>query len=141
MANPQNVIGKGNRFSSTNQPKKNGRKPSAYKELLKHIEECGGAPLSKDEFNRLTLQIINMPLPALIELEKDEALPIWLKTYIRGYITDLKEGVTRTMDNSLDRMYGKATQPTDNKNEHIVRAKDLTPEEAKEYLKQLNDIY
>ena len=117
----EHIKGKGNRFSSTNQPKNRGRKPSAYKALLKHVEQQGGAPLTREEFNKLSLQIINAPLPTLLELEKDEELPIWLKTYIRGYITDLKEGNTRTMEQCLDRLFGKATQPTENKTEVAIK--------------------
>lgn len=46
MPNSKNVIGKGNRFSSTNQPANRGRKKSAYKELLALIEQGGGTLLS-----------------------------------------------------------------------------------------------
>lgn len=35
MPNPENIKGKGNRFSSTNQPKNPGRKPSLYNHIKK----------------------------------------------------------------------------------------------------------
>ena len=36
------------------------------------------------------------------------------------------------VDSLFDRFFGKATQPTDNKTEHILKPRTLTPEEARE---------
>lgn len=141
MPNPENVIGKGNRFSSTNQPANKGRKKSAYKELLGIIEQGGGTPLSYEEYKKMSSELLNLNEEALKRLANDKSTPIWFRAHIKGIVEDMKLGRTYTIEQIMDRLFGKATQPTDNRNEHIVRAKDLTPEEAKEYLKHLNETY
>jgi hypothetical protein len=141
MPNPENVIGKGKLFSKTNQPANRGRKKSAYKELLGIIEQGGGTPLSYEEYKKMSSELLNLNEEALKRLANDKSTPIWFRAHIKGIVEDMKLGRTYTIEQIMDRLFGKATQPTDNKNEHIVRAKDLTPEEAREYLKQLNEIY
>lgn len=141
MPNPENVIGKGKLFSSTNQPANRGRKKSVYNELIEKVRVEEGICLSREDCYKLCATLINLPISKLKELAKDETSAAWVVSIISAILTDIKFGRTVTVDSLFDRFFGKATQPTDNKNEHIVRAKDLTPEEAREYLKQLNEIY
>lgn len=68
MPNSKNVIGKGNRFSSTNQPANRGRKKSAYKELLALIEQGGGTPLSYEEYKKMSSELPNLDEEALKRL-------------------------------------------------------------------------
>lgn len=141
MPNPENVIGKGKLFSSTNQPANRGRKKSVYNELIEKVKVEEGICLSREDCYKLCATLINLPISNLKELAKDETSAAWVVSIISAILTDIKLGRTVTVDSLFDRFFGKATQPTDNKNEHIVRAKDLTPEEAMKYLKQLNEIY
>ncbi len=141
MPNPENVIGKGKLFSSTNQPANRGRKKSVYNELIEKVKVEEGICLSREDCYKLCATLINLPISKLKELAKDETSAAWVVSIISAILTDIKLGRTVTVDSLFDRFFGKATQPTDNKNEHIVRAKDLTPEEAMKYLKQLNEIY
>lgn len=141
MPNPENVIGKGKLFSKTNQPANRGRKKSVYNELIEKVKVEEGICLSREDCYKLCATLINLPISKLKELAKDETSAAWVVSIISAILTDIKLGRTVTVDSLFDRFFGKATQPTDNKNEHIVRAKDLTPEEAMKYLKQLNEIY
>lgn len=118
----EHIKGKGNRFSSTNQPANRGRKKSAYKELLALIEQGGGTPLSYEEYKKMSSELLNLDEEALKRLAGDKGTPIWFRAHIKGIVEDMKIGRTYTIEQIMDRLFGKATQPTDNKNEHIVRA-------------------
>lgn len=132
MPNPENVIGKGKLFSKTNQPANRGRKKSAYKELLGIIEQGGGTPLSYEEYKKMSSELLNLNEEALKRLANDKSTPIWFRAHIKGIVEDMKLGRTYTIEQIMDRLFGKATQPTDNKNEHTFKPRTLTPEEARE---------
>ena len=141
MPNPENVVGKGNRFSSTNQPANKGRKKSAYKELLGIIEQGGGTPLSYEEYKKMSSELLNLNEEALKRLANDKSTPIWFRAHIKGIVEDMKLGRTYTIEQIMDRLFGKATQPTDNRNEHTFRPRTLTPEEVEKYIKTLQEEY
>lgn len=128
----EHIKGKGNRFSSTNQPANRGRKKSAYKELLDLIEQGGGTPLSYEEYKKMSSELLNLDEEALKRLAGDKGTPIWFRAHIKGIVEDMKIGRTYTIEQIMDRLFGKATQPTDNKTEHTFKPRTLTPEEARE---------
>ncbi len=132
MPNPENVIGKGKLFSKTNQPANRGRKKSAYKELLGIIEQGGGTPLSYEEYKKMSSELLNLNEEALKRLANDKSTPIWFRAHIKGIVEDMKLGRTYTIEQIMDRLFGKATQPTANKTEHTFKPRTLTSEEARE---------
>lgn len=121
----EHIKGKGNRFSSTNQPANRGRKKSAYKQLLERLKESGHPLISKEEYDKISSGVICQPTPILVEIEKDEDTPAFVRTDIRGLLSDMKIGSTKTLDKILDRILGKPTQPTENK--HDVSVKGSIP--------------
>ena len=71
----EHIKGKGNRFSSTNQPANRGRKKSAYKQLLERLKESGHPLIYKEEYDKISSGVICQPTPILVEIEKDEDTP------------------------------------------------------------------
>lgn len=61
MPNPENVIGKGNRFSSTNQPANKGRKKSVFNQLRDKVYAEEGLRLSREDCYKLCASLIELP--------------------------------------------------------------------------------
>lgn len=137
----EHIKGKGKQFSSTYQPANRGRKKSAYRQLIEQLEENGLPRISNEEYNRISSGVIRQPTPILVEIEKDEDTPVFVRTDIRGLLNDMKVGSTRTLDKILDRILGRPMQPTENKHDVVVKPRTLTPEEAKEYIKTIQEEY
>lgn len=108
----EHIKGKGNRFSTTNQPKKNGRKPSLYNQLKELAKIEGNIDLSRDDFSKLTALLLSKSLKELNAIQQDEETPIWIVNIVRAIVKDSNEGRISTLDTLLDRLFGKATQPT-----------------------------
>ena len=127
MPKPENLIGKGNRFSSTNQPKNPGRKPSLYN----HIKKLLGTEAKMEQ-----------PLDNLKRLADSKSTPIWIVGVVRAIVKDANIGRTNTLDSLFDRLFGKASQPLTGKDgETLFPPRTLTPQEAKEYGLKLEEEY
>jgi len=106
----------GNRFSSYNQPKKNGRKPSLYKRLKKQTGIKVDHELSKEDYYNVIQYIMERTPNELKSLLKDinghanKDTPIWILNIISAINTDVRYGRTTTIDGIFDRLFGKATQ-------------------------------
>lgn len=113
MSKKTNIIedGKATRFSATNQPKKNGRKPSLYTQLKEMAKLEGNIDLSREDFSKMTMLMLSKPLSELQTLAKSEDTPIWIVNIVRAIIKDASDGRISTLDSLLDRLFGKATQP------------------------------
>ena len=107
----EHIKGKGNRFSSTNQPKKNGRKPSLYTQLKEMAKLEGGIDLSREDFSKITMLLLSKSLKELQTIAKADDTPIWVVNIIRAIVMDAQTGRISTLDSLLDRLFGKATQP------------------------------
>lgn len=114
MSNNKNIAedGKATRFSATNQPKKNGRKTSLYNQLKEMAKLEGNIDLSREDFTKITMLMLTKPLSELQSLAKSEDTPIWIVNIVRAIIKDASDGRISTLDSLLDRLFGKATQPT-----------------------------
>ena len=64
--------GKATRFSTTNQPKNKGRKPSLYNQLKELAKIEGYIDLSKDDFSRLTALLLGKSLKELNAIQQDQ---------------------------------------------------------------------
>lgn len=113
MSNNKNIAndGKATRFSATNQPKKNGRKPSLYSQLKEMAKLEGGIDLSREDFSKITMLLLSKSLKELQTIAKAEDTPIWVVNIIRAIVMDAQTGRISTLDSLLDRLFGKATQP------------------------------
>ena len=103
MAGYDNIKGKGNRFSSTNQPKRRGRKPDIIKKLK-------GYGCSESDIKRLLEEIVFKDKKGAEDLLRDVELPIIALTYLKGLIKDMNRGKVDVLEKVLDRIYGKAAQ-------------------------------
>jgi hypothetical protein len=45
-------------------------------------------------------------------MQQDDETPVWITNIARAIIKDSNEGRISTLDTLLDRLFGKATQPT-----------------------------
>ena len=77
----------GNRFTSENQPKKNGRKPSMYKQLKELTGKKVDYELSKEDYYKTIRFLLErskgVPVPASIK-EFSFFFSIFLFTLVRG---------------------------------------------------------
>lgn len=112
MAGGEHIKGKGVRFSSTNQPKKNGRKPSLFKQMKELALLGSGVELSREDFSKITALLLTKSASELKAMQEAEDTPIWVVNIARAIIKDSNAGRIVTLDSLLDRLFGRATQPT-----------------------------
>lgn len=113
----------GNRFSSENQPRrKNGRKPSLYKQLKRMTGKKVGFELEKDDFFNIirflmeqdseTLeQLVVVKDPVTGKKTMNPKTPVWVVSIVSAINSDAKYGRTNTVEMVFDRVFGKAVQP------------------------------
>lgn len=111
----------GNRFSSTNQPKKNGRKPSLYKQLKKMTGKTVGYEMEKEDYynvirflmeqNSETLEkLVTVVDPVTGKKTLNPKTPIWVVNIVSAINTDAKFGRTNTVEMLFDRVFGKSVE-------------------------------
>ena len=95
-------------FSSTNQPKKNGRKPALYKQLTKMMGVHKiSIDLSKEDFSRLQQWILERNKIELERIAKDPNTPIFLVNMVTAIVQDIKGGSYGTIERTYERIFGK----------------------------------
>ena len=131
----------GNRFTSENQPKNSGRKPSLYKKLKQMTGQKVDYELSKEDyFNviRYLMERTTSELKKIIEDSKreDSLTPIWVLNVIAAINGDIRYGRTTTIDSLFDRIFGKASQPIESDINAVVStdAPDLSALSTEELL-------
>lgn len=87
----ENIIGKGNRFSSTNQPLVRGRKPKLYTKLSR---EYG---LGFSEYKEVCLSLMQKSLLSLATLAKEKDTPAWVAIICRALIKSAQGGELRVL--------------------------------------------
>lgn len=109
MPNPENIKGKGNRFSSTNQPANRGRKPKLYT-LAKAVYKIG-----YEEFREVALHLMQMTKKELAEVVNDDDTPVWVINIAKALHKDTGKGEIRVLRELFDRVFGKVggMNPTD----------------------------
>ena len=117
-------IGRATRFSSTNQPKNNGRKKSLYHQF-KEMAKSNDTPLSREDFCKIVNHLLEQPVSELKKIASEQDTPVWVVSIVRAILTDASSGVMRTLDTLFDRLFGKAVQPT--KDEVSVQLKGSIP--------------
>lgn len=107
----------GNRFTSDNQPKKNGRKPSMYKQLKDLTGKKVDYELSKEDYYNTIRFLMERSKSELNSIMKDanenpnSKTPIWVCNIIAAIFSDIRYGRTSTVEMIFDRLFGKSTQP------------------------------
>ncbi len=140
----------GNRFTSHNQPKKNGRKPSLYKQLKELTGKKVEYELSKEDYYKTIRFLMEQSKPTLDAIIKDaktdeSKTPIWVLNIISSIFSDIRYGRTSTVEMIFDRLFGKAVQTIDGDiNNNIsgnVNLSALTTEELMMYNELLDKVY
>lgn len=131
----KNNLKKGVKFSKDNQPKTNGRKPSRMQQFIKAFGiDNQGRKISKDDFYRLVTHLLQCNKKELEQMYQNEDLPVSITTLIIAIMQDMDDGETKTIDNILDRMYGKPTQTaelTGKDGKNLIPDRMITLKEAK----------
>jgi hypothetical protein len=112
MANPENLRGKGNRFSSTNQPANRGRKPSILKGLIKKYD------LSKSDVDAIIQNLLfDHTVGELEKIAGDKkqrnALPAFAAYFMNLIEISTSKGDSRALAYFLDRLHGKPKENID----------------------------
>lgn len=101
LAGFDNIKGKGNRFSSTNQPANRGRKPKLYTIAKKTYG------ISFEEFKEVVNYLVQCPKKELNEIADKEDTPIWMLNVCRALYKDTGKGVINTLRELIALMWGK----------------------------------
>lgn len=142
MANPNpNTKGLKPPFSSTNQPKKKGRKPSVLKKFIKDNN------LTADDIARAAKFLLPKTKKELSSLKNDPSVPIVITLFVEGLLKDLENGYLNNILKMFDRAFGKPkefkeTKIIDNDQLKLLDNSELTEDDAKklffEALKKMN---
>lgn len=98
----EHIKGKGNRFSSTNQPQNRGRKPKLYTIAKKAYN------VSREEWNDTKLYLLQCSPSELDKIINNQDTPMWVLILARGLKRNAAKGVTDVLDGIEDRLWGKA---------------------------------
>lgn len=106
----------GPRFTSENQPKNKGRKPSVYKYIKSLTGQKAEPEMSKEDYLKVIRFLMESNSETLEPLIKgadgraNKKTPIWVLNVISAINSDIRYGRTSTVEMLFDRVFGKATQ-------------------------------
>lgn len=142
----------GHRFTSTDQPKKNGRKPSLYKQLRKLTGKTVGFELEREDYYAVIRYLMEQDVATLEKICYDgtganrkpkKDMPIWVLNVVSAINADTRYGRTTTVEMLLDRVFGKAVQPIEsdvNVSSVVGDLGNLSDEELVKYNELLEKI-
>lgn len=107
MAGYDNIKGKGNRFSSTNQPKRNGRKPKLYTIAKKTYN------ISLEEWKGVAMYLMQCTRAEVEAIANANDTPIWVANICRALYKDAGRGITTTLQDIVSRLWGRPGQNID----------------------------
>lgn len=113
MAGYDNIKGKGNRFSSTNQPPNRGRKPKLYTIAKKAYG------VSREEWNEVKLFLLQSTQDEINKIIEREDTPMWVLILARGLKRNAAKGVTDVLNDMEDRIFGRAINAPDEKDDDV----------------------
>ena len=98
----EHIKGKGNRFSSTNQPENRGRKPKLYTIAKKAYN------VSREEWNEVKMYLLQCTPQEIDKIIGKEDTPMWVLILARGLKRNAEKGMTDVLDGMEDRLFGRA---------------------------------
>lgn len=130
-------IGQSTQFGKGNDPSEAGKKGGKAKNLVNYLKqelnvELGHSFTSSSIYESIELLIMT-PTSKIKELKNNDALPISLSVYANALLQDREKGRTSTVEDLLNRVYGKAKE-----NVNVTTKMDY--DEAKQRLEQLNGL-
>ena len=124
-----------------------GGRPKVYnraKELLeslltvKQVKE--NTRLEQHEIDAIEQIILSLDLPALQAVSKSDKAPAYMLTLARAAMWDMKNGKTQTMNLLRDRQFGSVRKQVDvTTNGESMVPQSMTPDEAKDFLKRIDE--
>jgi DNA-binding cell septation regulator SpoVG len=123
-------------FSSTYQPKKNGRKPSHLRKWIKDNN------ISTDDIRRMigSLGPMIKTIDDAKELLEKEDTPFIVKLFLKPIIQDFVKGSTKTIQWMIEYGFGMPKQEIES-TETKITAKDIPREDRKKMLSDLMRKY
>ena len=88
----EHIKGKGNRFSSTNQPENRGRKPKLYTIAKKAYN------VSREEWNEVKMYLLQCTPQEIDKIIGKEDTPMWVLILARGLKRNAAKGMTDVLD-------------------------------------------
>ena len=107
MANYEYIKGKGNRFTSENQPQNRGRKPKLYTIAKKAYN------VSREEWDKTKLYLLQATPKEIDKIISSGDTPMWVLILARGLKRNAAKGMTDVLNDMEDRLFGKATNSVD----------------------------
>ena len=101
MSSYEYIKGKGNRFTSDNQPTNRGRKPKLYTIAKKSYG------ITLDEFKEVVNYLWQLPKDEVKEIAEKDDTPIWMANVCRSLYKDTAKGVMNTLRELVQLMFGK----------------------------------
>lgn len=97
------------RFTKENQPPNRGRKKSGLKIFMETLKiEKPNIVLTKDDYFLLLQTLLSGNKEYIINLSRNEDLPLSLKCVINAIKNDIDNGEMKVVNSLIDRLYGKA---------------------------------
>ena len=118
-------------FSSTNQPKNNGRKPSSVKRYIKDNN------LSHADVSAMAKYMLPLNQQQITDLLTDDKAPFMLRLFAKSVLSDMKKGYLDNILKIMDRAVGRpkeiieSTVLSENMN-HNIDYSHLSDDEAKQ---------
>lgn len=137
----EHIKGKGNRFSTTNQPRNWGRKPKLYTVAAKAYG------VSREEWMKTKLYLLQLPAKALDEIMNDGDTPAWVLLQCRIVKRGIAKGDMRVLSDIEDRLFGRApSAPEDKENTitgriEVEHSSPMGEAAAREFLDKLEREY
>lgn len=106
MSSYEYIKGKGNRFTSDNQPLNRGRKPKLYTIAKKSYN------VSREEWNEVKLYLLQCTPSEIDKIIAKADTPMWVLILARGLKRNAAKGVTDVLNDMEDRLFGRAIPAT-----------------------------
>ena len=117
-------------FTSSNQPKNNGRKPSQLKRYIKDNN------LGIEDVRLIMKFMLTKTEAELEEIQDDVSRPMMVRTIVHAYLHDYESKNMQTLDVMLNRIFGNAEQTV-----HVDTISSMSHEDKISRLKEIvNDI-
>ena len=106
-------IGEQTRFSSDNQPAKNGRYPLVLSQIVKEMKEAGYERVGPESVIEAYETLFGLDRAKIQEVSQDHTYPMILQIVGKKMLDD--EKAAEMLEKMLDRAHGKATNKSETK--------------------------
>ena len=100
----------GNRFTSDNQPKNAGRKPSRFKQLISQLSTANEEVITKDDYNNIITHLLTLTPDELKAVANNKNTPIAVMIIASSISGDIENRSLQNTEKLVERIFGK--EPT-----------------------------